>query len=119
MPSLERFQARPPWACLEPCPGVKITSFVEDSSRSRKSVVPLEHMRIFRVVPIEALATGNCKRHFAAWRCQGRHVPEVKERRKLSLVVAALSTVLLGQPGRNLGDNDDTTRQLSGRLVPP
>jgi hypothetical protein len=38
MPSTERFRARPMWACLEPCPLREITSFVEDSSRSRKSV---------------------------------------------------------------------------------
>ncbi len=31
-----------------------------------------------------------------------------------SLVVAALFPMLRGQPGRNLGDNDDTTRHLSG-----
>jgi uncharacterized protein (DUF433 family) len=37
--------------------------------------------------------------------------------RKRSLVVAALSTVLRGQPGRNPVDNDDTTRHLSGRSV--
>jgi hypothetical protein len=30
-------------------------------------------------------------------------------------VVAALATVTRGQPGRNAGDNDDTTRPLSGR----
>ena len=41
MPSTERFQARPTWACLEPCPLREITSFVEDSSRSRKSIVKL------------------------------------------------------------------------------
>jgi hypothetical protein len=35
--------------------------------------------------------------------------------RKPSLVVAALATVLRGQPGRNAGDNDDTTRHLSER----
>jgi hypothetical protein len=29
------------WACLEPCPLPEITSFVEDSSRSRKSVFQL------------------------------------------------------------------------------
>ena len=39
------------------------------------------------------------------------------ERRKLSLAVAALSTALRGQPGRNPGDNDDTTRHFSGRSV--
>ena len=33
------------------------------------------------------------------------------------LVVAALAPVLRGQPGRNPGDNDDTTRHLSGRSV--
>ena len=40
-------------------------------------------------------------------------------RRKPFLVVAALAAVLRGKPGRNAGDNDDTTRQLSGRLVSP
>src|ERR1700733_12128452 len=39
MPSTERFRARPMGACLEPCPLREITSFVEDSGRSRKSVV--------------------------------------------------------------------------------
>jgi hypothetical protein len=39
------------------------------------------------------------------------------ERRSLALVVAALATVLRGQPGRNPVDNDDTTRHLSGRSV--
>jgi hypothetical protein len=34
-----------------------------------------------------------------------------------ALVVAALAPMLRGQPGRNLGDNDDTTRHLSGRSV--
>ena len=34
-----------------------------------------------------------------------------------SLVVAALAPVLRGQKGRNPGDNDDTTRHLSGRSV--
>ena len=33
------------------------------------------------------------------------------------LVVAALAPMLRGYPGRNLGDNDDTTRHLSGRSV--
>jgi len=33
------------------------------------------------------------------------------------LVVAALAPVLRGQPGRNAGDKDDTTRHLSGRSV--
>ena len=33
------------------------------------------------------------------------------------LVVAALAPMLRGQPGRNLGDNDGTTRHLSGRRV--
>ena len=33
------------------------------------------------------------------------------------LVVTALATVLRGQAGRNAGDNDDTTRHLSGRSV--
>ena len=36
---------------------------------------------------------------------------------KPSLVVTALAPVLRGQPGRNPGDNDDTTRHLSGRSV--
>ena len=36
---------------------------------------------------------------------------------RTTLVVAALSTVLRGQPGRNPVDNDDTTRHLSGRSV--
>jgi hypothetical protein len=31
-----------------------------------------------------------------------------------ALVVAALFPMLRGQPGRNLGDNDGTTRHLSG-----
>jgi hypothetical protein len=34
-----------------------------------------------------------------------------------SLVVAALAPVLRGNPGRNPGDNDDTTRHLPGRSV--
>jgi hypothetical protein len=33
------------------------------------------------------------------------------------LVVTALAPVLRGQPGRNAGANDDTTRHLSGRSV--
>jgi hypothetical protein len=33
------------------------------------------------------------------------------------LVVTALATVLRGQPGRNAGANDDTTRHLSGRSI--
>jgi hypothetical protein len=47
MPSTERFRARPMWACLEPCPLREITSFVEDSSRSRKSVVKLFRSHTF------------------------------------------------------------------------
>jgi hypothetical protein len=39
------------------------------------------------------------------------------ERRKPFLVVTALGPVLRGQPGRNPGDKDDTTRHLSGRSV--
>jgi hypothetical protein len=39
------------------------------------------------------------------------------DKRKLSLVVTALAPVLRGRPGRNPGDNDDTTRHLSGRSV--
>jgi len=35
----------------------------------------------------------------------------------LSLVAAALTPVLQGQPGRNAGANDDMTRHLSGRSV--
>jgi hypothetical protein len=34
-----------------------------------------------------------------------------------NLVVTALAPMLRGQPGRNLGDNDGTTRHLSGRSV--
>ena len=34
------------------------------------------------------------------------------------LVVAALSTVLRGQPGRNPGDNDGTTQALVGAACP-
>jgi hypothetical protein len=37
--------------------------------------------------------------------------------RKPSLVVTALLPVLRGQPGRNPGNNDGTTRHLSGRSV--
>ena len=36
------------------------------------------------------------------------------ERRKPFLVVTAFSPVLRGLAGRNHGDNDDTTRHLSG-----
>jgi hypothetical protein len=36
---------------------------------------------------------------------------------KLSLVVTALAPMLRGRQGRNLGDNDGTTRHLSGRSV--
>lgn len=36
MPSQERFQHAPPGACFESCPASEITSFVEDSSRSRR-----------------------------------------------------------------------------------
>lgn len=32
-------------------------------------------------------------------------------------MVAALSPVLRGEPGRNPDDNDDTTKHLSGRSV--
>jgi len=39
MPLQERFGARPMWACLVACPVSEITSFVADSSRSRKSVI--------------------------------------------------------------------------------
>jgi hypothetical protein len=54
MPLQERFGARPIWACLVACPVHEITSFVVDSSRSRKSVFQLfkshtsfpEHRRI-------------------------------------------------------------------------
>ena len=52
MPSQERFRARPMWACLEPCPVSKITSFGLDSSRSRKSVVVLVYMVSFPTGPI-------------------------------------------------------------------
>ena len=48
MPSQERFRARPMWACLEPCPVSKITSFGLDSSRSRKSVFVLVYIVFFR-----------------------------------------------------------------------
>jgi len=41
MPLQERFGARPMWACLVACPVHEITSFVVDSSRSRKSVFQL------------------------------------------------------------------------------
>jgi hypothetical protein len=34
-------------------------------------------------------------------------------------VVAALSPMLQGHRGRKPGNNDGTTRHLSGRLVPP
>jgi len=44
---------------------------------------------------------------------------KVTSQHKPSLVVTALSPISRGQPGRNLGDNDDTTRHLSGRPVPP
>jgi hypothetical protein len=44
-------------------------------------------------------------------------MPEVNERRKPSLAVAALAPVLRGQAGRNPGDNDGTARHLSGRSV--
>jgi hypothetical protein len=35
-------------------------------------------------------------------------------RRKPSLVVSSLTPVLRGQPGRNPGDNDGTTRHFPG-----
>jgi hypothetical protein len=41
MPLQERFGARPMWVCLVACPVHEITSFVVDSSRSRKSVFQL------------------------------------------------------------------------------
>jgi nitrate reductase beta subunit len=62
MPLQERFGARPMWACLVACPVSEITSFVADSSRSRKSVFGLDHIGILRVVRIEAPASANCKR---------------------------------------------------------
>jgi hypothetical protein len=43
--------------------------------------------------------------------------PKRRNWRKPSLVVAALAPMLRGQAGRNLGDNDDTTRHLLGRSV--
>jgi len=64
MPSQERFRARPMWACLEPCPVSKITSFGLDSSRSRKSVVVLVHMVSFPTVPIPPHPMINGKRDF-------------------------------------------------------
>jgi hypothetical protein len=39
------------------------------------------------------------------------------QKAKLFLVVAALVPVLRGRLGRNPGNNDDTTRHLSGRSV--
>jgi hypothetical protein len=39
MPLQERFGALPMWACLVACPVSEITSFVADSSRSRKFVI--------------------------------------------------------------------------------
>jgi len=36
---------------------------------------------------------------------------------KPALVVATFSPVLRGKPGRNAGDNGDTTRHLSGRSI--
>src|ERR1017187_5346888 len=47
MPLQERFGARPMWACLVACPVNEITSFVVDSSRSRKSVVVLLYIVFF------------------------------------------------------------------------
>ena len=41
------------------------------------------------------------------------------DRNKSFLVVAALSPMLQGHRGRKPGNNDGTTRHLSGRLVPP
>jgi hypothetical protein len=42
---------------------------------------------------------------------------KLPNRRSPVLVVAALLPVLRGQPGRNPGGNDGTTRHLSGRSV--
>jgi hypothetical protein len=42
---------------------------------------------------------------------------QIERTAKPFLVVAALPTVLRGQPGRNPADNDDTTRHLAGRSV--
>ena len=55
MPSQERFRARPIWACLEPCPVSKITSFGLDSSRSRKFVTDFDSYIVF--IPNETNST--------------------------------------------------------------
>jgi hypothetical protein len=45
------------------------------------------------------------------------HSDLLRKPSKPPLVVAASATVLRGQPGRNPGDNGDTTGHLSGRSV--
>ncbi len=62
----ERFGARPIRACLVACPVHEITSFVADSSRSRKSVFNcLNHIRLFRDIPeLKAQVRFLCKRQF-------------------------------------------------------
>jgi hypothetical protein len=47
-------------------------------------------------------------------KCLPRQEAQADERRSPALVVTALTPMLRGQPGRNPGDNDGTTRHLSG-----
>jgi len=63
MPLQERFGARPMWACLVACPVNEITSFVVDSSRSRKSVIILVYIISF---PASAIAsqTANSRKNY-------------------------------------------------------
>jgi hypothetical protein len=57
----------------------------------------------------------SCHAHFLAGGQRFVNTSQSKRKqRKPFLVVAALSPMLRGQAGRNLGDNDDTTRHLSG-----
>ena len=105
MPSTERFRARPMWACLEPCPLREITSFVEDSSRSRKSIVKLfkshtsfsGHPRIegTRHVIVQAANFADISRGQRAWVLPPRHQnafpPTPVEKRSRIAVLAGLS----------------------------
>ena len=94
MPLQERFGARPIWACLVACPVHEITSFVVDSSRSRKSVFQLfKSHTSFRDIPeLKAQVTSLCKRQFLPVLRRGpfgRTVPVQK-----ALLFPALTSIL-------------------------
>ena len=118
MPSLERFRARPMSACSEPCPVGQNYQFCgRTAAKAANQFVVLVTYVFFGTFGFKQTQPPHCKHEVVRGNARDEQEPDANERRSPALVVAALAPVLRGQPGRNPGDNDVTTRHLSGRSV--